>query len=70
MNVEKFRKIFSGLEERFGYHIADYESMSNEKKSGISRTSDYPHTIQMWEAHLKGEKLTLLLREEQSKQIV
>ena len=62
MNVEKFRKIFSGLEERFGYHIADYESTSNEKKSGISRTSDYPHTIQMWEAHLKGEKFDVIVK--------
>jgi hypothetical protein len=57
MNVELFRKIFTGLEERFGYHIADYESSSDEKKSGVSFTSDYPHTIQMWQGHLKGKKI-------------
>jgi len=59
--VEKFRNIFKGLDERFGYHIADYENTSSEKKSGISRTSDYPHTIQMWEAHLKGEKFDVVV---------
>ena len=60
--VEKFRNIFKGLDERFGYHIADYENTSSEKKSGISRTSDYPHTIQMWEAHLKGEKFDVVVK--------
>ena len=62
MNVEKFRKIFTGLEERFGYHIIDYESASEEKKSGVSRTSDYPHTLQMWQAHLRGEKFDVLVK--------
>ena len=33
MNIERFRKIFVGLEERFGYHIANYEE-GNGKKSG------------------------------------
>ena len=55
MNVELFRKIFVGLEERFGYHIANYEE-GNGKKSGTSKTSNYPHTIQMWQAHLEGKK--------------
>ena len=62
MNVELFRKIFTGLEERFGYHIIDYESASEEKKSGVSRTSDYPHTLQMWQAHLRGEKFDVLVK--------
>ena len=61
MDIEKFRKIFEGLEERFGYHIADYEE-GNGKKSGVSRTSDYPHTIKMWEAHLKGEKFDVIVK--------
>ena len=55
MNVERFRKIFVGLEERFGYHIANYEE-GNGKKSGTSLTSNYPHTLEMWEAHLNGKK--------------
>ena len=55
MDIEKFRKIFTGLEERFGYHIADYEE-GNGKKSGTSLTSNYPHTIEMWQAHLEGKK--------------
>ena len=55
MNVERFRKIFLGLDERFGYHIADYEE-GNGKKSGTSKTSNYPHTIEMWKAHLEGKK--------------
>ena len=62
MDTERFRNIFAGLEERFGYHIADYENSSSEKKSGISRTSDYHHTIQMWEAHLKGEKFDVIVK--------
>ena len=55
MNVKRFRDIFVGLEERFGYHIADYEA-GNGKKSGTSFTSNYPHALEMWESHLKGEK--------------
>ena len=55
MNVKRFRDIFVGLEERFGYHIADYEA-GNGKKSGTSFTSNYPHSLEMWESHLKGEK--------------
>ena len=62
MNVERFRKIFSGLEERFGYHIADYESTNDTKKSGVSFTSDYPHTLQMWEAHLEGKKFDVVVK--------
>ena len=62
MNVERFRKIFVGLEERFGYHIADYESNNDTKKSGVSRTSDYPHTLQMWEAHLEGKKFDVVVK--------
>ena len=62
MNVERFRKIFSGLEERFGYHIADYESNNDTKKSGVSFTSDYPHTLQMWEAHLEGKKFDVVVK--------
>ena len=58
MNVEKFRKIFVGLEERFGYHIANYEE-GNGKKSGDSFTSNYPHTLEMWQAHLEGKKFTI-----------
>ena len=61
MNTERFRKIFSGLEERFGYHIADYESTNDTKKSGVSFTSDYPHTLQMWEAHLEGKKFDVVV---------
>jgi hypothetical protein len=55
MSAEQFRKIFVGLEERFGYHIANYEE-GNGKKSGTSKTSNYPHTIEMWQAHLDGKK--------------
>ena len=55
MNVERFRKIFVGLEERFGYHIANYEE-GDGKKSGNSFTSNYPHTLEMWQSHLEGKK--------------
>ena len=53
--VERFRKIFSGLEERFGYHIADYNG-EEIKRSGVSKTSSYGHTVEMWQAHLEGKK--------------
>ena len=53
--VEKFRNIFKGLDERFGYHIADYEE-GDGKKSGTSKTSNYGHTLEMWKAHLEGKK--------------
>ena len=52
MNVKKFKEVFKGLDERFGYHLADYENGSN-KKSGSSFTSSYPHTEEMWKAHLE-----------------
>jgi len=58
MNSERFRKIFVGLEERFGYHIADYEE-GNGKKAGKSFTSNYPHTLEMWIAHLEGKKFKI-----------
>ena len=50
--IEKFKKIFNGLEERFGYHIIKDDNNSI-KKSGESKTSHYPHTEEMWRAHLK-----------------
>jgi len=56
--VEKFRNIFKGLDERFGYHIADYEE-GDGKKSGDSFTSNYPHTLEMWQAHLDGRKFNI-----------
>ena len=55
MSVEKFRNIFNGLEERFGYHIIDKEEGNGEKRSGRSYTSNYPHTLEMWKAHYNGE---------------
>ena len=55
MSVEKFRNIFNGLEERFGYHIIDKEEGNGEKRSGRSYTSNYPHTLEMWKAHYTGE---------------
>ena len=55
MSVEKFRNIFNGLEERFGYHIIDKEEGNGEKRSGRSFTSNYPHTLDMWKAHYTGE---------------
>ena len=55
MDVKRFKDIFVGLEERFGYHIADYEE-GDGKKSGISFTSNYPHTLEMWASHLQGKK--------------
>ena len=55
MDVKRFKDIFTGLEERFGYHIADYEQ-GNGKKSGSSFTSNYPHTLEMWAFHLQGKK--------------
>ena len=58
MNVERFRKIFSGLDERFGYHVAEYNG-SGIKKSGDSKTSVYAHTLEMWKAHLEGKKFTV-----------
>ena len=56
--VEKFRKIFKGLEERFGYHVLD-QSNGNGKKSGTSFTSSYAHTEEMWKAHLEGNKFSV-----------
>tara|TARA_R110000737_G_scaffold282002_3_gene288636 strand:- start:1746 stop:3347 length:1602 start_codon:yes stop_codon:yes gene_type:complete len=56
--IDKFIQIFKGLEERFGYHIADY-SEGDEKKSGTSKTSSYPHSRDMWESHLLGKKFTV-----------
>ena len=56
--VEKFRKIFRGLEERFGYHVLD-QSNGNGKKSGTSFTSSYAHTEEMWKAHLEGNKFSV-----------
>ena len=53
--IEKFRKIFTGLEERFGYHQID-TSVGDGKKSGTSFTSSYAHTEEMWKAHLEGTK--------------
>ena len=53
--VEKFREIFTGLKERFGYHQMD-SSNGDGKKSGTSFTSSYAHTIEMWKAHLEGIK--------------
>jgi len=55
MDTERFRNIFAGLEERFGYHIANYDS-GNGKKSGDSFTSNYPHALEMWQSHLEGKK--------------
>ena len=56
--IDKFKKIFNGLEERFGYHIIKDDNNSI-KKSGESKTSHYPHTNEMWQAHLNGEKFTV-----------
>lgn len=53
--IERFKKIFSGLEERFGYHVLD-QSNGDGKKSGASFTSSYAHTEEMWKAHLEGIK--------------
>ena len=53
--IEKFRKIFTGLEERFGYHVLD-QSNGDGKKSGTSFTSSYGHTEEMWKSHLEGTK--------------
>ena len=53
--IEKFRKIFDGLEERFGYHQID-NSIGDGKKSGVSFTSSYAHTEEMWKSHLEGKK--------------
>ena len=53
--TKTFRNIFRGLDERFGYHIADYEE-GDGKKSGDSFTSNYAHTLEMWQAHLEGKK--------------
>ena len=53
--TKTFRNIFRGLDERFGYHIADYEE-GDGKKSGTSKTSNYGHTLEMWKAHLEGKK--------------
>ena len=53
--IEKFKKIFNGLEERFGYHIIK-DQTNSIKKSGESKTSHYPHTDEMWQAHLDGEE--------------
>ncbi len=53
--VEKFREIFTGLKERFGYHQMD-SSNGDGKKSGTSFTSSYAHTEEMWKAHLEGVK--------------
>ena len=53
--LEKFKKIFNGLEERFGYHIIK-DQTNSIKKSGESKTSHYPHTDEMWQAHLDGKK--------------
>ena len=55
MNVKRFRDIFVGLEERFGYHVLD-QSNGSGKKSGTSFTSSYAHTEEMWKAHLEGTK--------------
>ena len=58
MNVKKFKEVFKGLDEKFGYHLANYENDDNDgsKKSGASFTSSYPHTEEMWKAHLEGKK--------------
>ena len=65
MDTERFRNIFAGLEERFGYHIANYDS-GNGKKSGDSFTSNYPHALEMWQSHLEGKNLKLKHRKEES----
>ena len=56
--IEKFKKIFSGLEERFGYHVLD-STNGDGKKSGVSFTSSYAHTDEMWKAHLEGIKFSV-----------
>ena len=33
--ISKFKEVFKGLDERFGYHLANYENGSS-KKSGSS----------------------------------
>ena len=57
--IKKFRDIFTGLEERFGYHIVENQNSNSTKKSGISRTSDYGHDDSMWQAHLDGKKFNV-----------
>ena len=53
--IKKFREIFSGLEERLGYHQIDTRNVDG-KKSGTSYTSSYAHTEDMWKAHLEGTR--------------
>ena len=50
--IDRFIQIFKGLEERFGYHIVD-------ESDGEAKTSSYPHTRDMWEAHLLGKKFKI-----------
>ena len=57
--IKKFRNIFTGLEERFGYHIVEHQNSSATKKSGVSWTSDYNHDDSMWQAHLEGKKFNV-----------
>ncbi len=57
--IKKFRNIFTGLEERFGYHIVEHQNSNSTKKSGVSRTSDYSHDDSMWQAHLEGKKFSV-----------
>ena len=57
--IKKFRNIFTGLEERFGYHIVEHQNSNSTKKSGVSWTSDYNHDDSMWQAHLEGKKFNV-----------
>ena len=68
-DLEKFIKIFNGLEERFGYHIASYTN-NEAKRSGLSKTSHYPHTKEMWQAHLEGKKFKVTIKTEQGSRTI
>lgn len=54
MSIEKFSKIFSGLEEAYGtYEIQ--KQQANGKQAGKANVVRNPRTTATWEGHLSGE---------------
>lgn len=58
MTLERFKAIFDGLEEAYGYYKIEKREASgkNKGKAGIVRE---PRTTALWEGHLSGKGLSL-----------
>ena len=53
--IEKFSKIFEGLEKAFGTYEIQSQN-SNGKAVGKAKLIHEPRTLQTWQDHLSGKK--------------